>query len=71
MGVDGRLADDRGPGGHPGRCRDRVAGGVAVDLVRYNYKDKVCEALAALHQAGPALTATAAADANAEAPVRH
>jgi phosphate acyltransferase len=67
LGLDGICVKSHGGTDELGFA---YAIGVAVDLVRYNYKDKVCEALAALHQAEPALTATAAADANAEAPVQ-
>jgi len=67
LGLDGICVKSHGGTDDLGFA---YAIGVAVDLVRYHYKDKVVEALAALHQAGPAPTVTAAADANIEAPVQ-
>ena len=40
------------------RAMPESLGGVAVDLVRYEYRNKLVEGLAKLHQAGSALAAT-------------
>jgi glycerol-3-phosphate acyltransferase PlsX len=64
LGLDGICVKSHGGTDELGFA---YAIGVAVDLARYNYKDKVVEALAALHLAGPAPAAATIVDAGAGA----
>ena len=61
LGLDGICVKSHGGTDDLGFA---YAIGVGVDLVRYNYKDKVVEALAALHLAGPAPAVATVVDSN-------